>query len=221
MSEPRWNDASTRQPPRQSSGLTPGVWPTSPRRASGSRGEPTRQRPSTSDGPARWGQLPWGRGIVLVAGAAGLGALLTIVIGSDPGFLLGVLVVLGTVAASLAVDPRRAYLIIPAPALAYLAAAILSGLIHDRATDTSHTMLAINGARWVASAFLGMAAATALAMVITVARGLRSGEGSGFRQQPPSSGWRSPPPDRSRAVPTHRSQAQRQSEDRVRRRLQR
>src|SRR5215469_346382 len=218
MSEPRWNDPSTRESPRQPSRLTAGGWPAAPRRASGSSAGPTRQRPSGSDGPARWGELPSGRGIVLVAGAAGLGAMLTLVTGSDPGFLLGVLVVIGTVAGSLAVDPRRAYLIIPAPPLAYLAAAILTGLIHDRTTDTSHTMLAINGARWVASAFLGMAAATVLAVVITVARWLRSSQGSGLRQSQPRSSWRRPPPGRSRAVPTGRSHAELQSEDRVKRR---
>jgi hypothetical protein len=123
---------------------------------------------------------------VLIAGAAGLGALLTIVTGSDPGFLLGVLVVAGTVAAALAVSARRAYLIIPAPALAYLVAATLSGLVNDRAADTSRTMLTINAARWVASGFLAMTAATALAAVIAVARWLQysRGRGPGRRQLP-------------------------------------
>jgi hypothetical protein len=146
---------------------------------------------------------------VLVAGAAGLGALLTIVTGSDPGFLLGLLVVLGTMAASVAVDARRAYLVIPAPALAYLVAGILVGLIHDRATDTSHTMLAINAARWVASGFLGMVVATALAVVITVGRRLRSSRGPGSRQLAPRSSLRSPPPSGSRDEWESREPAQR------------
>jgi hypothetical protein len=119
---------------------------------------------------------------VIVAGAAVLGALLTIVTGSDPGFLLGLMVVVGTVGASFAVSARRAYLIIPAPALAYLVAAMLAGLIHDRAADTSRTLLAINAGRWIASGFLAMTAATALAVAIAVVRYLRSGRGVGFRQ---------------------------------------
>jgi len=137
--------------------------------------------------------LPWGRGIVLVVSAAGVGALLTIVTRNDPGFLLGVMVVAGTIAASLAVSARRAYLIIPAPALAYLAAAILAGLIHDRAADASRTLLAINATRWVASGFLAMAAATVLAVLITVARWSQASRRTGFRQLPPRIGWRSPP----------------------------
>lgn len=191
MSEPRRNDAGTREPPHQT-----------PRQAVGARPTP----PSRAGASPRWGQLPWGRGIVLLAAGAGLGALLTIFTGSDPGLLLGLLVVAGTVAASLAVNPRRAYLIIPAPALAYLAAAILTGLIHDRAGDSSHALLALNAARWSASGFLGMVAATALAVVITVARWVRSSRGLGFWSTPPvrqplTSDARRERPDRS---PTER-----------------
>jgi len=132
---------------------------------------------------------------VFIAVAVTVGVLLTIVTGSDPGFLLGVLVVAGAVAASLAVDARRAYLIIPAPALAYLAAAILAGLIHDKAADSSHTLLALNAARWVASGFLGMVAATALAAAITVTRWLRTNRALGQ----PAVGPRPPAHDRRRA----------------------
>jgi hypothetical protein len=136
------------------------------------------------------------RGIVLVASAAGLGALLTVVTRSDPGFLLGLLVVIGTVAACLAVSPRRAFLIIPAPALSYLVAAILAGLIHDRAADTSRALLALNAARWVASGFLAMVAATALAVVIASVRWLRTSDRTGFRHSP-DRGGRLPPPGAS------------------------
>jgi hypothetical protein len=134
---------------------------------------------------------------VLVASAAGLGALVTIFTRSDPGFLLGLLVVIGAVAACLAVSPRRAYLIIPAPALAYLAAAILAGLIHDRVADTSRTLLAINAARWVASGFLAMAAATGLAVVIAGGRWLRGRRPTGYRQPPTHRSQVAPPPGRS------------------------
>lgn len=146
---------------------------------------------------------------MLVAGSAGLGALLTIVTGSDPGFLLGLVVVLGTLAASVAVDARRAYVVIPAPALAYLVAGILVGLIHDRATDTSHTVLAINAARWVASGFLWMVIATALAVVLTLGRRLRSSRGTGALQLPPRSGLRSPPPGGSQGDRESRDPGQR------------
>jgi len=146
---------------------------------------------------------------VLVASAAGLGAVVTVLSRSDPGFLLGLLVVIGTLAACLAVSPRRAYLIIPAPSLAYLAAAILAGLIHDRAADTSRTLLAINAARWVASGFLAMAAATALAAVIAGLRWVRSrpraghGQSADGRRQPTSRPGR-PPGQRDAGDPSRR-----------------
>jgi hypothetical protein len=194
MSEPRRNDAGTREPARQTPRPADGARPAPPGRAVRSGGVPGTGGPSRSGVSPRWGQLPWGRGVVFVAAAAGLGALLTIFMGSDPGLLLGLLVVAGTVAASLAVSPRRAYLIIPAPALAYLAAAILAGLIHDWTSDTSHALLALNAARWSASGFLGMLAATALAVVITVARWLRSGRAA---RLPPAGGNRpTAPPGR-------------------------
>lgn len=196
MSEPRWNDSGTREPPRQSPRRAPGARPTLPEYDVGPRREPPRRPPAAGTSP-RWGNLPWVRGIVLVAGAAGLGALVTVLTRSDPGFFLGLLVVLGTAAACLAVSPRRAFLIIPAPALAYLAAAILAGLIHDRATDTSRTLLAINAARWVASGFLAMVAATALAVVIAGARWARTSHRTGLRQPPARGNQIPPPPGRS------------------------
>lgn len=107
-------------------------------------------------------------------GAAALGALVTGVTGKEPGFLLGVFLVTGTVAASLTVMARAAYLIIPAPALAYVAAAVIAGLIHDRAADTSRTALALSATQWIASGFVAMTAATGTAIVIAVARWLWS-----------------------------------------------
>ncbi len=196
MSEPRWNDSGTREPPRQPPRRAPGARPTLPEYDVGPRSEPPR-RPAAAGTSPRWGNLPWVRGIVLVASAAGLGALVTVLTRSDPGFFLELLVVLGTVAACLAVSPRRAFLIIPAPALAYLAAAILAGLIHDRATDTSRTLLAINAARWVASGFLAMVAATALAVVIAGVRWVRTSHRTGLRQPPAQSNQIPPPPRRS------------------------
>ena len=103
-------------------------------------------------------------------GGAALGAAATAATGSEPGFVLGLLVVAGTAAAARAVRPRAVYRIIPVPALAYVAAAVIAGLIRDRATDTSLTALAISAAQWIASGFLAMTAATVLAIVMTTAR---------------------------------------------------
>ena len=112
--------------------------------------------------------------------------------GTEPGVVLGVFLVAATVAATLAVRPRDAYLIIPVPALAYTAAAAVAGLIQDRAADTSLTGLALSATRWIASGFVAMATATVLAIAITAARRLRSRRGPGSPGRAPVG----PPPAR-------------------------
>lgn len=111
--------------------------------------------------------------MILVIGAATLGTLVTVVTKSQPGLVLGILVVIGTVVAALAVQPRAAHVIIPVPALAYVAAAVLAGMISDRAVNSSATALAVNAAQWVASGFIAMTLATGLAIVIAVSRRVR------------------------------------------------
>jgi hypothetical protein len=92
--------------------------------------------------------------------------------GSEPGAVLGVFLIAGTVAAALAVRPGAVFLLIPVPALVYVVASVAAGLIHDQATDTSLKMLAISGVQWFAGGFIPMAAATAAMIVIAIARGL-------------------------------------------------
>jgi hypothetical protein len=120
--------------------------------------------------PHWWGSRPGRLGIALVIGGALAGLLVTVVTGSEPGVALGIFLLAGTAAGALAVHPRVAYLIIPVPALAYLAAAIPAGLIHDHAADTSHTALAVSAAQWIAGGFLVMAAATVLAITVATVR---------------------------------------------------
>jgi hypothetical protein len=105
-----------------------------------------------------------------VCGSAVAGALGTVLTRNEPGLMLGVFLVAGTLAAVLAVRPRAVYLIIPVPALAYLVAATITGLIHDHATDTSRAALAVSAAQWIASGFPAMTIATILAIAITAAR---------------------------------------------------
>jgi hypothetical protein len=121
-----------------------------------------------------------------VIGSAALGTLVTAATGSEPGLVLSVFLVAATVAAALAVQPRAVYRIIPVPALAYVIAAAIAGLIHDRATDTSRTVIATSATQWVASGFLAMTAATILAIAITTARWRR------WRSGPRGPGYRSP-----------------------------
>ncbi len=168
MSEPLWGDAGTRLP----AGDVPGTRSAPRRRDHGPPAKRRRLPPPRT--PPRWGSLPWPRGLVLVVGSAAIGTVLSVLSRSEPGPVLGVCLVAGTIAAALAVRSRSVYRIIPAPAIAYLAAAIIAGLIHDRATDTSGTALAIRAAQWIAAGFLAMTAATILAIAIAAIRWQRT-----------------------------------------------
>jgi hypothetical protein len=130
-----------------------------------------RLGPSGS-GPPRWGSLPARRGIVVVLSAAAIGAIGTLVMHGDPGALLGVLVIAGSVAAAFGVSYRQGYLLIPVPALAYAVGATVTGMFHDRGVDISHTALAVSAAQWFAGGFLWMTAATISVIAITAIRWL-------------------------------------------------
>jgi hypothetical protein len=134
-------------------------------------------RPAPGRAPRLWGSRPGRLGVFLVIGCAALGALITVVTRTEPGSALGVLVVAGTAAAALAVRPRAVYVIMPVPALAYVVAASIAGFVHDRASDTSLTGLAVHAAQWIASGFLAMSIATLFAIAATAVRRPRSGRG--------------------------------------------
>jgi hypothetical protein len=167
MSEPRRNDAGTRPLSRDRPGPYPGP---------GTRYDPVPADHGgqlSAEHAPRWGALPSRRGIVLVISGAVIGTVVTVLAGGEPGFVLGFFLVIATLAASLAVEPRATYRIIPAPALAYLAGAVLAGLIHDRAADTSRAALAISAAQWVARGFVAMTIATVLVVLVGAVRWLR------------------------------------------------
>ena len=110
---------------------------------------------------------------MLVAGGAALGVAGTVATHSTPGALLGLCLIGGTALAALAVRPGAVYLLIPVPPLAYLMAATVAGLFGGSAAGTSRSALALSGAQWLASGFLAMATASALAAVLAITRGLR------------------------------------------------
>lgn len=121
-----------------------------------------------------WGTRPGRLGVFAVIGATVLGMLITVLAGSEPGVILSVFLIAGTVAAALAVRPGAVYLIFPVPAPAYAVAAIIAGLVHDRGVDTSSTALALSAAQWIAAGFIPMIIATGLAMLIAGYRFLRA-----------------------------------------------
>jgi hypothetical protein len=112
--------------------------------------------------------------VFAVIGATLLGLVITLLSGTEPGIILGAFLVAGTVAGALAVRPGAVYLIFPVPALAYVLAAVIAGLVHDRGVDTSRTALALNAAQWIAGGFIAMTVATGLAVVIAAYRWLRA-----------------------------------------------
>ena len=177
MSEPRRKDAAARPMLREVPGNYAGA-PGSNSAPQGSylpgRTRTPRRPPPARRAPPRWGALPYERGITLIASGAVLGLLITLATGSAPGAVLGIFVIIGTAAAALAVHPRSVYRIIPAPALAYLAAAVIAGLIDDRAVDASRTGLLISAAQWTAGGFLAMAAATLVVITVGAIRWDRS-----------------------------------------------
>ena len=179
MLEPRGHAPGDYPPYADVPGRPDAHWRDPDARGQARRDQPPPASPSPFTGrtPGPWGSRPGRLGVFLVIGCAALGMLATVLSRTEPGSVLGVFVVAGTVAAALAVRPRSAYLVIPVPALAYVVAATIAGLIHDRASDSSLTGLAVHAAQWIASGFLSMSAATLLAIAITAVRWPRSGRG--------------------------------------------
>jgi uncharacterized protein DUF6542 len=122
-----------------------------------------------------WGTRPSRLGPITVIFGALAGGLLTILAGFEPGWLLGLFVIIATAAGATAVRRTSAYLIIPVPAVAYFVVAMIAGLIHDRAADNSRAVLAVNALQWMASGFFWMCLATALAVTIAIGRWLMTG----------------------------------------------
>ena len=116
--------------------------------------------------------MPGGRGMLIVIAAAVVGTAVTVAMQHDPGYLLGGAVIVGTFVAALAVRPKAVYQLIPVPALAYLVGALGTGLIHQQNAGPSPSGLTVSAAQWVAGGFIAMAAATAVAVLLTVIRWL-------------------------------------------------
>jgi hypothetical protein len=180
-----WSDAPTRQLPAQPGATQPGRvargaggqrgdWERAAARRPQGPGGPRDPRGYGPDGgagaPRLGGSLSGGLGVAIVAASTALGASATMLMGKEPGSILGAFVVIGTAAAAVAVRPQAGRVILPVPALAYIVAAMVTGVIYDRSADASKTALAINAAQWIANGFFAMALATIAAVVIVTGR---------------------------------------------------
>ncbi|HEY6315041.1 MAG TPA: DUF6542 domain-containing protein [Streptosporangiaceae bacterium] len=182
------DDAATRRMPAQT-GLTQPIAPQpgaaqptftprpseTSRRAAGRPGPPPgrgagNRSPGSGGRLSRiWeGSLRGGLGVCVIVGSAMIGAIATIVTKSQPGSVLGLSVLAGTVAAALTVQPRTGRLIFPVPALSYLIAALGAGVVYDRSADK--TQIAVGAAQWIANGFFVMVLATLLAIALTTVR---------------------------------------------------
>ena len=135
------------------------------------RGRRTANRPRAAGGRLSriWeGSLRGSLGVCVIVGSAVIGAVATIVTKAQPGSVLGLFVLAGTVAAALTVQPRTGRLIFPVPALSYLIAALAAGVVYDRAADK--TQIAVGAAQWIASGFFVMVLSTLLAVALTTVR---------------------------------------------------
>jgi hypothetical protein len=116
------------------------------------------------------GSLSGGLGVAIVAASTALGASATMLTGKEPGSILGIFVIIGTLAATVAVRPQAGRILLPVPALAYLVAAMVTGVIYDHSADVSKTALAVDAAQWIANGFVAMLIATLLAAVVVTVR---------------------------------------------------
>jgi uncharacterized protein DUF6542 len=136
---------------------------------SGGRGAARRPRRAGGWLSRIWeGSLRGALAVCVIGGSALIGTVASIVTHSQPGSVLGLFVLAGTVAAALTVQPRTGRLLFPVPALTYLIGALATGVAYDRSTDK--TELAVGAAQWIASGFFVMVLATLLAIALTTVR---------------------------------------------------
>jgi Domain of unknown function (DUF6542) len=138
------------------------------------------------------GSLSGGLGICVIVGSAVIGAVATIMTRAEPGSVLDLSVLAGTVAAALTVQPRTGRLIFPVPALSYLIAALASGVVYDRSSNK--TELAVGAAQWIANGFFVMVLATLLAIALTTVRWLMWRRDQRGPIPPEYGGWGDPRP---------------------------
>jgi hypothetical protein len=112
------------------------------------------------------GRLSTRTAVLLLAGATVAGVLLTLIAGQEPGLLLGFFVIVGTLAAVGGIRRSAAYLLFPMPAIAFLVAAVLTGIVHDSRMTSSTAGLATSFLQWIAGIFVPMVTATVIAVLI-------------------------------------------------------
>jgi len=164
----RWDGYETARNPRQ--------FRDGPSIVSGSYPDDTiiRSGPLATPG-LRWvGAWSLKRAVWVLLAAALLGMVATIVVGRDPGFLIGLLIIVGSVIAAFGARRRAVHKLLPLPALSYLVTTTIAGMVHERANLNNSKEYVTSFLTWIGSAFFAVVWATVLVAVISLARWLLS-----------------------------------------------
>ncbi len=137
--------------------------------------------------------------VLVLAGATLLGVIFTLIAGQEPGALLAVFIIAGTIAAALAIRRGAVYLLFPMPAIAFFVAAVATGIVHDSRQASSTAGLGTSFVQWIAGVFFPMVIATILAVLLGGGRWLLGSQlvsGTSPRPAPrqPSPGGARPAP---------------------------
>jgi hypothetical protein len=104
----------------------------------------------------------------MLAVAAGtlVGTVLTLAMGSEPGFALGFFITIGAVVAALGIRRDAVYLLFPLPPFAFFVGAVIAGKVHDSDLGSSTAGLGAGFTQWIADIFFPMGVATVLVLLI-------------------------------------------------------
>jgi len=138
--------------------------------------------------------------LALAAGTL-LGIIFTLMADQEPGTLLGVFIIVGSIAAALVIKRGKIYLLFPAPALAFFVGAIVAGKVHDAKLGSSTAGLASGFAQWIAGIFFPAVIATILVLLIGGGRWVLGRQLVTTGQSPLPGGGR-PAPGNARPAPS-------------------
>ena len=156
-------------------------------------------------GLGRWlGRMSTLTAMLVLAAVTLLGVIVTLIAGQEPGDLLGLFIIVGTIAAALGIQRGKVYLLFPAPALAFFVAAIVTGKVHDAKLGSATTDLAAGFTQWIAAIFFPAVVATILVVLLGGGRWL-FGRQLVTGQSPLSAGR--PAPGNARPAPGSRRPA--------------
>jgi hypothetical protein len=121
----------------------------------------------------RWlGTMSTRNAMLVLVAATLLGTVFTLFAGSEPGFVLGLFITVGSVAAALGVRRGAVYLVFPLPAFAFFVAAVITGKVKDSNLGSSTAGLGVGFLQWIADIFFPMVIATILVLIVGGARWL-------------------------------------------------